>query len=229
MALRDELEQSVVDIFQRKWETVDGRVVPDPDDVGFANEGVEINGTVLYADLAESTVLVDTSGPQFAAEIYKSYLHCAAKIIASEEGVITAYDGDRIMAVYVGKFKNQSAARSALKINYAVRRIINPALKTQYQTAYEIKQVVGVDTSPLLVAQTGIRGSKDLVWVGRAANHAAKLCNLPPAFGSRITKEVYDALPDAVRLSDGASMWQQMTWNAMHNRTIYRSNWIWPI
>src|SRR5437667_6398872 len=124
MTLGDELKQIVADIFRRKWETIDGRVVPDPDKIGFANEGVQFDGTVLYADLADSTLLVDTSGPQFAAEIYKSYLHCAAKIITSEGGAITAYDGDRIMAVYLGKFKNQSAARSALKINHAVKQII---------------------------------------------------------------------------------------------------------
>jgi len=35
--------------------------------------------------------------------IYKTFLHCAAKIIRSHKGVITAYDGDRIIAVYIGK------------------------------------------------------------------------------------------------------------------------------
>jgi class 3 adenylate cyclase len=229
MSLGDELKHTVADIFARKWETTDGRVVPDPDDVGFSNEGVQLEGTVLYADLDDSTLLVDTSGQQFAAEVYKTYLHCAAKIITSEEGVITAYDGDRIMAVYLGRFKNQCAARTALKLNYAVKRIINPALKAQYETDYRVRQVVGVDTSPLLVAQAGIRGSKDLVWIGRSANHAAKLCGLSAEFSSRITKEVYDALPDNVRASDGVPMWQQATWNVMNNRTIYRSNWTWGI
>ena len=190
---------------------------------------MQFDGTVLYADLADSTLLVDTSGPQFAAEIYKSYLHCAAKIITSEGGAITAYDGDRIMAVYLGKFKNQSAARSALKINHAVKQIINPALKTQYETEYQVNQVVGIDTSPLLVAQTGIRGSKDLVWIGRAANHAAKLCGLPATFSSRISKEVYDVLPDTVKASNGTAMWNQATWTGLNNRIIYESNWTWEI
>jgi len=229
MTLGDELKQIVADIFRRKWETIDGRVVPDPDKIGFANEGVRFDGTVLYADLADSTLLVDTSGPQFAAEIYKSYLHCAAKIITSEGGAITAYDGDRIMAVYLGNFKNQSAARSALKINHAVKQIINPALKTQYETEYQVNQVVGIDTSPLLVAQTGIRGSKDLVWIGRAANHAAKLCGLPATFSSRISKEVYDVLPDTVKASNGTAMWNQATWTGLNNRIIYESNWTWEI
>ncbi len=101
-----------------------------------------------------------------------------------------------MIAVYLGDHKNQSAVKSALKINFAVAEIINPLVKTILESDYKLEHVVGVDTSPVLVAQTGVRGAKDLVWVGRAANHAAKLCALPPTYASRITKEVYDKLPD---------------------------------
>src|SRR5207248_4620847 len=96
------------------------------------NDAVKLDATVLYADLSASTGLVDGYKQHFAAEIYKAYLHCAAKIIRSEDGVITAYDGDRVMAVFIGTSKNTSAARSALKINWAVKNIVNPALKDQY-------------------------------------------------------------------------------------------------
>jgi len=89
---------------------------------------------VLYADLAESTNLVDAHKAWFAAEVYKSYLHCASKIIRDEGGIITAFDGDRVMAVFIGDLKNTSAARSALKINHAVVNIINPAIKAKFST-----------------------------------------------------------------------------------------------
>ena len=57
-----------------------------------------------------------------------------------------------------------------------------------------MRQSVGVDTSELLVAKTGIRTVNDLVWVGRAANYAAKLSSrLAPA--TQITSDVYDQLP----------------------------------
>ena len=71
---------------------------------------VKLDGTVLYADLDDSTNLVDSYEPEFAAKIYKAYLSCAAKVIRSEGGEITSYDGDRIMAVYIGDSKNSSAA-----------------------------------------------------------------------------------------------------------------------
>jgi len=179
MSLLDDLATAVKEIFAGSWSSRKGTVVPESDDLGLGNDAISLDGTVLYADLSESTALVDEYKPWFAAEVYKTYLHCAAKIISSQDGAITAYDGDRIMAVYIGGSKNTNAARSALKINYAVDKIINPALVAQYPTTtFRVKHAVGVDTSSLFVARTGIRGANDLVWVGRAANHAAKMSSI---------------------------------------------------
>src|SRR5438876_813165 len=125
MALAQDLLAAVDEILKSRWTTRGGNVVPESEDLALSNDGVNLDATVLYADLAESTRLVDNYNSDFAAEIYKSYLRCAAKIVTAENGVITAYDGDRLMAVFLGDFKNTKAARSALKINYAVTQIIN--------------------------------------------------------------------------------------------------------
>ena len=224
MGLHEELSAEVKQTFADRWSIRKGTVVPESADLVLGNEGVELDATVLYADLAESTNLVDTHSPQFAAEIYKTYLYCAARIIRSEGGEITAYDGDRVMAVYLGGTKNTAAARTALKINYAVLYIINPAIGAAYpKVNYRIKQVVGVDTSSLLAARTGVRGDNDLVWVGTAANHAAKLTGLAPTHSSNISDAVYDVILDDAKLSSkGEAMWQRFTWNG---KIIYRSNW----
>ena len=227
MGLVEDYSKVVEEIFKKKWSIREGRKVPESEDLALSNDAVKLNGTVLYADLDDSTSLVDRSKPAFAAEIYKAYLGCAAKVIRSEGGVITAYDGDRIMAVYIGNSKNTSAANSALKINYTVTEIINPLLKECYpRTDYRVKQVVGIDTSELFVARTGIRGSNDLVWVGRAANYAAKLCSLSADYPSRLTEAVYDQLNKSVKYSsDGELMWEAATWNDMNGMRIYQSTW----
>lgn len=230
MALYDELNVAVRKIFADQWTTRNGQVVPEPSDVALGNDGVKLEGTVLYADLSASTVLVDQKTAEFAAEVYKSYLHCAAKIIGSEGGQITAYDGDRVMAVFIGNSKNTSAARTALKINWAVKNIVNPLLQAQYPNAgYSVRQTVGIDTSALLVARTGVRGANDLVWVGSAANHAAKLTSLPPEFPTRISAAVYSQLHDSLRVTNGRPMWEEVTWNAMGGQKIYRSTWWWKV
>ena len=227
MSLSDDLAKEVEAVFRKQWTTRKGQKVPESEELRLDNDAMTLEGTVLYADLDASTNLVDSYKPAFAAEIYKTYLHCAAKIIRSENGVITSYDGDRIMAVYFGKSKNTSAANSALKINYAVTKIINPILKECYpKTNYVVRQIVGIDTSPLFVARTGIRGSNDLVWVGRAANYAAKLCSLSADYPSRLTGTVYELLNDSAKYSkDGQSMWKKEMWTDMNEMRIYRSTW----
>ena len=112
MALRDELSEEVDKIFRTTWSVRDGRDVPESEDLALGNEAVKLDdATVLYADMAASTKLVDGFKWHFPAEIYKCFLYCAARIIRAEGGQITAYDGDRIMAVYIGDWKNTSAAR----------------------------------------------------------------------------------------------------------------------
>jgi class 3 adenylate cyclase len=227
MGLKDELETQVSAIYRAKWDERDGTVVPDDDSLTLGNDAVKLKATVLYADLADSTTLVDGHAPFFSAEMYKTFLHCAAKIIRSEEGVITAYDGDRVMAVYIGDLKNTRAVRSAMKIQYAVEHIINPAQQAFYtQSSFTMKHVVGVDTSELFVAKTGVRGANDLVWVGRAANYAAKLSSQPDSYATYITKEVFDVMMDDVKISNGSQeMWEAVRWDSFDNRIIYRSNW----
>ena len=190
-------------------------------------EALEIQPIVnVDTAIAEAiSELVDTQKPLPAAEIYKTYLVCAARIIESEGGAITAYDGDRIMAVYTGKTRHDKAVRSALKINCAVKEIINPALAELYPDAnYVVRQSVGIDASELFVARTGIRGANDLVWVGRAANHAAKLSARPGPV-TQITSEVYDRLSQSFKYGEGKQpVWGPSTANEIGNRRIYTSD-----
>lgn len=231
MALKDDLEKRVKEIFGQQWSTRDGTVVPSDDSIKLSNDAVKLKATVLYADLADSTKLVDGYKDWFAAEVYKTFLHCAAKIIASEGGTITAYDGDRIMAVYLGDSKNSSAARSALKINWAAKNIVQKEMDAKYtNNTYKLYHVCGIDTSDLFVAKTGIRGANDLVWVGRAANYAAKLAARDHSKATWITASVYNSLSKETKnSSNGVDMWTKQTWAEMNNATIYSSTYWWSL
>jgi class 3 adenylate cyclase len=133
------------------------------------------------------------------------------------------------MAIFIGKQKNTSAVRCALKINFAAHHIIRPALEAQYgNTAFILKHVIGIDTSQLRAARIGVRGDNDLVWIGRAANYAAKLASLSGK-ATWITKTVYDAMTDEVKMSEGKSMWILHKWTAMKDMQVYASTYTWRI
>ena len=226
MSLKTDLENYCGDVFRSAWTTRDGTVVPDEDSkLGLKNEAIKIDGTVLYADLADSTRMVDDEIAGFAAEVYKTFLYCCARIIPSQGGTVTAYDGDRIMGVFMGKSKNTSAVKAALNIKWAVDEIVMPKMKAVYTTkSFQVKHVAGIDTSELFVAKTGARGANDLVWVGRSANYAAKLSALDPSY-TYITSDVYNSMNDDVKFVNGTPMWVKMIWTEFNNSYIYRSSY----
>lgn len=230
MAIKDNLTADVNNIFKSSWSETNAQIVPVPTAIGMGNQTKLLTeAVVLYADLDGSTSMVDSMKWEFSAEIYKTFLHCAAKIIKEEDGVITAYDGDRIMAIFIGDNKYDSAVRAALKLKWAVTNIIQPAMKATYKTSFVINHVVGVDVSDLRAVRTGVRGDNDLVWVGRAANYAAKMTSLSSEYSTWITKAVYDNLSEACKYSNNTSMWESRTWSSMKNIKVYRSNWGWII
>jgi len=230
MALREDLQKEVTATFTGgKWDEEKALVVPGPEGLRLnSNHAKKLDSaTVLYADIDSSTNMVDRFAWWFAAEVYKAYLRCASQIIKHEGGVITAYDGDRVMAIFKGDAPNTTAVRSALQINWVIEEIVRPTIKAKYPTTnFTFNHVIGIDTSALHVARIGVHGDNDLVWVGRAANHAAKLCTLSerPLW---ITETVYNAMQDSVKLSNGVNMWEKRTWTAMGGKAIYRSAYRW--
>ena len=218
-------------IFGKKWNTREGRQVPEAEDIALGNDAVTLSGTVLYADMADSTGLVNGFRPWFAAEVYKAYLLGACRVIRNNGGEITAFDGDRVMAVFLGDYKNTAAVKAALQINYLVTKT-NEMLRAAYPTTvYTLRQTVGIDTSDLFVAKTGIRNANDLVWVGRAANYAAKLSALGDQdYPTYITDHVFTKLNEEVKFGgqDKKPMWGKRIWTE-RQMTVYRSNWWWQI
>ena len=226
---KKELLEEARETFRENWDVRDGRKVPEPHDLKLTNDAVRIEATVLYADMADSTGLVKRFKAEFAAEIYKAYLRGVSRIIQKNGGEITAFDGDRAMAVFAGDAKDTSAAKTALNINAFVKAL-NSEIQASYpSTTFVLAQTVGIDTGVLFVARTGIRNNNDLVWVGPAANNAAKLCGVGGVGGpSRITETVFSRLREEAKFGGNPkkNMWEKMMWDEM-GLVIYGSDWWW--
>lgn len=215
MPFADDLAAKVREFSRDRWGDIPtGYVVPAPESLTFGNTGIRINATVLYADIRDSTPMVDALLDTLAAEYYKAFLHCCAKIVKASDGTITAYDGDRLMAVFVGREQAENAIISALKINGAVSQIINPQFASVYTTNHRpLSHTVGIDCGVLLTAKTGVRVDSDLVWVGPAANYAAKLNSFDGLDGNypvRATAQVIQragGLDFFTKNIDGTSIW----------------------
>lgn len=231
MTINDDLIAKVRELSQEIWGDIpDGHVVPVPEDLTFGNTGRRLTACILYADICSSTAMVNSLTDTHAAEYYKAYLHCAAKIIKQKDGVITAYDGDRVMAVFLGASKEDRAVGAALELSYAVDAIINTEFFAIYTTAHrQLRHTVGIDVGKVLISKTGVRVDSDLVWVGSAANYAAKLNSfdgLDSDYQIRVTEDVYSKLSRACLVGiTGESIWEGPYINfdpRRHYRTKFR-------
>ncbi len=234
MGLKSDLEKAVDGILSQTWDSRDGSVVPSTADVALAGGAVRLKAVMLYADLADSTLLAATYDRRIAAKVYKAFLNCASRIIKANGGVIRSFDGDRVMAVYLGNTPNSNAAKTALQLKWAMENIVRPKLEAKYDAIkngdYKLSHGVGIDVSDVLVVRGGVRNDNDLLWIGRAPNVAAKLCGLRGAYRTFITSDVYNKLSDETKESDGRNMWIKQAWSAPGGvENIYKSSWGWVI
>lgn len=236
MSLADDVGKGVDSIINQEWNVRDGQVVPKTEDVALAGGAVKLDATILYADLADSTDLAMNYDRRVAAKVFKCYLSSCSRIIRHFGGEIRSFDGDRVMGIFVGSYKNSAATKTALKINAAFLDVIKPKLEKKYSSltsgSYKLAQCVGVDTSDVLVVRSGVRNNNDLIWVGRAPNIAAKLStrrNSP--YHTYITKSVYNRLSDELKYSDKkAQMWEELKKEfGEKGIVVYRSKFKWSL
>lgn len=230
MTIQVDIADRAKEIFDTTWSETAGQTVPTPTAVTLGNTTTMFDrATVLYADLDGSTDMVDRFSWYFAAEVYKAFLYAAARVITANEGTITAYDGDRVMGVFVGDNQTTNATRCALRINYAVKNIVQPTLNRRYPDVYTIKHKVGIDTSPLRAIKTGIRGDNDLTWVGRCANYAAKLTTVTADPETWLTKAAFAQCHASLKTWNNQALWREYSWTGMGGTPVYGSNWTWTL
>jgi hypothetical protein len=119
---------------------------------------VKIAATMLYADLADSTALAMWDR-RVAARVCKAFLAFASRLIRASDGEVRSFDGDRVMGVFIGKTKNTSAVKCALKINHVFENLLKPRFAAKYEKlrdgTYKLGQCTGIDTSEVLVVRAG--------------------------------------------------------------------------
>lgn len=227
MSVADDIKKNAADTFGTQWTVRDGLVVPAAGDLKLTNDAVRFEtATVLYADLDGSTDLVETKKWQFAGEVYKTFLYAASRLIRKYGGTIVSYDGDRVMGVFIGGRQRNDAVSCALEINYAVKNYVQGELDRNWTGGPKIRHVIGIDTSEVRAARTGVRGDNDLVWIGNAANLAAKLTALSADNATWITKRVHDFLEDNQKKgASGENIWRTWKWSQHNNEEIYSSTY----
>ncbi|ASW06421.1 adenylate/guanylate cyclase domain-containing protein [Rhizobium sp. 11515TR] len=222
MTIADDIKGNANSTFSEKWTVRDGNTVPESKDLKLSNDAVYFQrATILYADLDGSTDLVEKRNWMFAGEVYKTFLYATSRLIRRHGGTIVSYDGDRAMGIFISDNQSNDAVSCALEINYAIKNIVQSEMGKGWKTDFKIRHVVGNDTSEIRAARTGVRGDNDIVWIGNAANLAAKFTALTADNPTSITRRVFDYLQGNQKLGPGGeNIWKKWNWSQHNNDEI---------
>lgn len=234
MALSDEITTAVRIVVDTPFITRNGQVVPETESVALQDGAVKVDATYVYADLADSSKAAQTLNQDVTAKIIRSYLNAATRTLSHYGGAIRSFDGDRVMAIFIGNPKNNNAVRAALALNWSVEQVIKPKLTQKWPTLWTywtLKHGVGIATGNALIVRGGVRDNNDLVSIGEAPNVAAKLSELRDTPATYITQTVYDQLNDPQKLSGDRTrnMWTNQGTQSIGGKTfaVLGSAWYW--
>ena len=154
MTLSYDIKSNVKQFMESSWDVRQATTVPNDSNLTLTGKVAKLDATVLYADMRSSSKLVDDVNQRVAGKTYQAFLYSLASIIRSNDGEITAYDGDRVMGIFMGSYKNTNATKSALMIKYAVIKILQPMLDDHFKSlnnsGFKISHCVGIDTGSFL-------------------------------------------------------------------------------
>lgn len=218
-------------LFDTTFSVRDGRVVPSSEDVVLKDGAVKVDAAFLYTDLAGSALLSKACPWMTTAKIIRAFLDVSTRLIIKHGGYVRSFDGDRVMGVFMGDYKNSSAATCGREIHWAVRKIIQPAAVKKFQSIkkneIEIRNCSGVDVGDVRAVRSGIRDNNDLIWIGKAASFSASLSEVRVAgYSTYISSRSYNKLSDTAKYNDTKSnLWEPIQFNfAGERETVYRSN-----
>lgn len=232
MPLKEVLLRDVTTTLARTLTVREARVVPSAATLALTGGAARISVAMLYSDLADSTKLASEFDSRIAARVAQAFMAICSRVVRRHRGEIRSFDGDRVLAVFVGTSKCSSAAKAALQINWAFSHVLRPRLEAKYPSLrdqFTLGHCTGVDSGEVLAVRGGIINNNDLVWIGRAPNVAAKLSSIRNApYYSYITPAVYASIAEDVRRSAGGElMWEEQTWPRGPVTEIYGSAWTW--
>jgi class 3 adenylate cyclase len=229
MALLEELNGKIDAYVKQLYEIEETTIVPDTDTakLTFGNKGLTCEYAFLFMDIRKSSQLHEQYGFTKAAKIYQSFHDINVRVIEENSGSVRAFDGDRVMGVFVGASKNSNAVKAAMQIQWAIRNILNPKLETKITCGG------GIDYGKILVTKIGKgrnKNNNDLVWIGKADNYASHLAN-EAKNTIIISTNSYDVLVADRKVSDGKNMWQSkvLTLKNGTNVKCYESSYGWVI
>ena len=195
------------------------RIVPKRPDLTFGNTVKKMpHAVVLYVDMRKSKAILSDATTFWSVKIHRAFLLALTHCVEKREGHMRSFNGDGILAFFVGDKAASRAVRAAMDTSGFVNKI-NEHLVGEGLNPIDFG--IGIAQGPVMVAKSGKAGDdqtkQDLIWVGLPVYVAVELSDfakkpkniwISGVVRNSIGEEKY---LDVVHNKDGESMWTKET------------------
>jgi len=149
------------------------QLIKDPKALNLGGETKEVS--VLFADIRGYTRLSESKAPEEMMNLLNSYLEIMVKEIWDEEGTVTAFMGDAIMAIFNAPLPQGNHALRAVRAAWKMRLAVLEYQRTHPQ-GVPIAFGIGLNTAQATVGNLGSQGRlQNYTAIGDAVNVASRL------------------------------------------------------
>lgn len=159
--------------------------------------GVELEVTLLFADVRGSTPLAEQLGPARFSQLISRFFGVAADVLMQHGAMVDKLVGDQASGMFVPGFAGQAHRSQALEA----------ALELMHATGYHstdgpwIPLGIGIHTGVAFVGAVGSKGQAvDVTVLGDPANVAARLSSAAAAGEILVTGDAASGVLDIARL-----------------------------
>lgn len=141
--------------------------------------------SVLFADIRNFSAYCEARPPEEAAAVLHAFFSTATRVVQAHGGVIEAFQGDAIIAVWNGELQEtatristhhaEQALRAAIELHHAAQGVLpDPAP----EGLEPLSLGVGVETGPAMTGSFGLSSRRTHMVMGRTVTIASRLVEM---------------------------------------------------
>lgn len=142
-------------------------------------DSIEINLTVLFADIRKFTTLIEQKSPSEAYAFINAYLKAMAPVIRAHNGFISQYMGDGIMALFPG-----SAEDAVLAVRGMSEALVKFNQTELQRGGSEVSVGYGLNSGPAMLGTIGEQERMDANVISDTSNLASRVEGMNKYYGT---------------------------------------------
>jgi adenylate cyclase len=149
--------------------------------------GEEVEGTVLFSDLAGFTSISENMAPADLIRLLNEYFSPMTEIILAQQGTLDKFIGDAIMAFWGAPVPLEDHAVKACQAALAMQRAMESwESRWQGQELPKLRIRIGLHSGSLVAGNVGSRERFNYTVLGDTVNLASRLEGVNKAYGTEI-------------------------------------------